>query len=223
MPFMHVIHEPDEAGIACVPVTTDIKLPTANTFSVPNHPNYRLGPLDGSACDTLGIDNLPRAWWRYAHDTLDPKLIQFHDLSYYEPTWWAWDFGDGATSTERHPAHTYATSEVYQVCLTVGNNNGSHTHCKTINAVSATHNPVLQAAIQLGPNPFGSRLVLTLSTSLARPRIQVFDLTGHKVLDASIEVGINELDTSVWPTGAYFWRLSTATDGVIKAGKVVKM
>jgi hypothetical protein len=27
-------------------------------LSPPNFPNYRLGPVDGSACDTLGIDNI---------------------------------------------------------------------------------------------------------------------------------------------------------------------
>ena len=31
---------------------------------------------------------------------------------------WLWDFGDGQTSTEKHPKHTYATTGTYTVSLT---------------------------------------------------------------------------------------------------------
>ena len=36
-----------------------------------------------------------------------------------EPTGWFWDFGDGSTSTARHPSHTYAADGVYDVTLRV--------------------------------------------------------------------------------------------------------
>ncbi len=221
--WLNAIHHPDEKGLACMAQERALRFPTINSHNVPNHPNYRLGPLDGSPCDTLGIDNLPRAWWRYEQDTLDPKQFDFHDLSFYEPGLWSWDFGDGNSSTERHPVHTYATPGTYEVCLTVSNSNGSHTHCKTISTVSATHNPVVQAAIQVGPNPFRQQLLVTLSTVLASPRLRLFDLTGRLILDQAIVLGINELDTLAMPAGAYFWQVSTSTDGVVKVGKVVKM
>jgi PKD repeat protein len=32
---------------------------------------------------------------------------------------WDWDFGDGATSTEQHPTHTYSSAAYYNVTLTV--------------------------------------------------------------------------------------------------------
>jgi photosystem II stability/assembly factor-like uncharacterized protein len=38
---------------------------------------------------------------------------------------WAWDFGDGATSTERHPNHTYAAANTYIVSLTVTDDDGA--------------------------------------------------------------------------------------------------
>ena len=52
-PYMHVINHPDLEGKACNFVQRGLKLPFVNTFSVPNHPNYRLGVLKGSPCDTL--------------------------------------------------------------------------------------------------------------------------------------------------------------------------
>jgi serine protease len=39
-------------------------------------------------------------------------------------TAWSWNFGDGATSTAQHPAHTYAAQGTYTVSLTVTDNGG---------------------------------------------------------------------------------------------------
>lgn len=35
------------------------------------------------------------------------------------PTSYSWDFGDGSTSTEAYPSHTYATVGEYNVCLSI--------------------------------------------------------------------------------------------------------
>jgi PKD repeat protein len=58
--------------------------------------------------------------------------IQFTDFSLNDPTSWLWDFGDGNTSSQQNPSHTYATGGEYQVCLTVTNSIGSNTLCETI-------------------------------------------------------------------------------------------
>ncbi len=54
----HVIHNPNEQGIACNFQQLGLELPTYNFRTTPNHPYYTLGPIDGSLCDTLGIDNI---------------------------------------------------------------------------------------------------------------------------------------------------------------------
>jgi serine protease len=38
---------------------------------------------------------------------------------------WAWDFGDGATSTAQNPSHTYAAGGTYTVTLTVTDDDGA--------------------------------------------------------------------------------------------------
>lgn len=43
--------------------------------------------------------------------------ISFYDYSYPTPVSWTWDFGDGITSNEASPVHTYERSGVYMVCL----------------------------------------------------------------------------------------------------------
>jgi len=49
---------------------------------------------------------------------------------------WAWNFGDGATSTQQNPSHTYAGNGTYTVTLTVTDISGctnTYTHAVTIN------------------------------------------------------------------------------------------
>ncbi|MDD4469725.1 MAG: PKD domain-containing protein [Methanoculleus sp.] len=56
-----------------------------------------------------------------------PFTVQFTDLSTGDPTTWLWDFGDGNSSTEQHPVHTYRTPGTYTVNLTVSTADGSDT------------------------------------------------------------------------------------------------
>ncbi len=50
---LHVINQPDSAGLACDLVQHGVSLPAFNYNSLPNHPNYFLGALAGSPCDSL--------------------------------------------------------------------------------------------------------------------------------------------------------------------------
>jgi PKD repeat protein len=59
-----------------------------------------------------------------------PLTVQFTDTSAGAPTAWFWTFGDGVTSTEQHPVHTYTTAGSYTVILTVDDAAGSDTERK---------------------------------------------------------------------------------------------
>jgi PKD repeat protein len=57
---------------------------------------------------------------------------------------WAWDFGDGSTSTERNPSHTYAAAGRYTVLLVVTDNDGAadtKTHDANPTAPAPTNDP----------------------------------------------------------------------------------
>jgi hypothetical protein len=58
---MHVIHQPDKAGLDCEVAQHGILLPCYNAPALPNFPNYRLGDWPGSPCDSLGIN--PVSQW----------------------------------------------------------------------------------------------------------------------------------------------------------------
>jgi len=85
----------------------------------------------GEITGTARIQVLGRApEARFSADPLSglrPLTVSFVDQSAYGPTEWAWDLGDGTTSTERHPTHTYDRAGSYTVTLTVSNALGSDT------------------------------------------------------------------------------------------------
>jgi PKD repeat protein len=61
-----------------------------------------------------------------------PLAVQFTDLSTTPRGAWAWNFGDGGTSTAQNPTHTYAASGTYTVTLTATGPDGADS--KTRNA-----------------------------------------------------------------------------------------
>jgi PKD repeat protein len=63
-----------------------------------------------------------RFTWSQRASTL---IVDFTDTSTNSPAQWAWNFGDGTTSTERNPVKTYAQAGTYTVSLTVTNAGGS--------------------------------------------------------------------------------------------------
>jgi YVTN family beta-propeller protein len=56
-----------------------------------------------------------------------PLPVQFTDQSTGEITSWHWDFGDGTTSADQNPAHTYTTPGNFNVSLTISGPGGANT------------------------------------------------------------------------------------------------
>lgn len=59
-----------------------------------------------------------------------PLEVQFADQSTGNVTEWLWDFGDGNTSNEQNPIHTYNSCGIYTVSLTISNPTLSDTETK---------------------------------------------------------------------------------------------
>lgn len=59
-----------------------------------------------------------------------PHTVNFSDLSQYNPYSWLWHFGDGNSSTQQNPTHTYTSEGDYTVTLIVTNENGTDSEVK---------------------------------------------------------------------------------------------
>ncbi|MEI6841222.1 MAG: PEGA domain-containing protein [Methanomicrobiales archaeon] len=55
-----------------------------------------------------------------------PLVVSFQDLSTGIPTSWSWSFGDGSTSNEQNPTHTYLKAGMYSVKLKISNPIGTN-------------------------------------------------------------------------------------------------
>jgi mRNA-degrading endonuclease toxin of MazEF toxin-antitoxin module len=201
-----------------------VELPTYNAFSMPNFPNYRLGALEGSPCDTLRQP--PTAAWSYDAQALE---LAFQDASFHDLRSWHWDFGDGVTDTVPHPVHTYAAEGVYNVCLAVSNPRGADTLCRAV-AVVATTTAETESGISanISPNPVtGGEALLRLEAlvKLDNPQVIIRDALGREVLREPLRVVDGkvqqELKIGYLAAGVYFFSIE-AEGNVVWQGKVVK-
>lgn len=87
----------------------------------------------------------PRADFTVDKSSGEPPLsVQFSDRSSGSPHTWNWEFGDGCTSREENPVHTYDDDGQYTVSLNVTNKTGSDVISKNgliLVAVRSTDGP----------------------------------------------------------------------------------
>ncbi|MCC3159436.1 GEVED domain-containing protein [Hymenobacter sp. 15J16-1T3B] len=107
------------------------------------------GQAEDYTVTVLANTQPPTADFTSNYATTCTNPVQFTDQS-SNATSWAWTFGDGGTSTQQNPTHTYATSGVYDVSLTATNSFGSQTMTKR--AYIAVSVPCLTYCASTGTN-----------------------------------------------------------------------
>ena len=220
---LHYIDRPDRAGKDCRVVQHGLQLPFRNSFTLPHFPNFRLGPLDGSPCDTLGLDNVPVARFRYEQDSADYLTVHFTDLSHYEPGQYSWDFGDQSFDEAEDPSHAFPSPGAYEVCLTVGNANGSDTHCQTVYiATAATGETEEGPGVGLFPNPASGGVDVTLPDGYLpkKGRVIFYDAMGSVKLERQVLPGRNSVRLDGLSPGIYFYEVKDG-EMTLGGGKLV--
>jgi PKD repeat protein len=221
---VHIIRHPDVRGVGCEVEQNAIVLPTFVFGTIPNTNTYRLGPLDGSPADTLDINNLPVSRFWYEQDSSDFLSVQLWDVSYFRPEQWQWSFGDGQTSTERHPLHSYQSNGIYEVCLTVSNENSNDTSCETLFlGTSDTEDIESDISLSVFPNPTEGLTRFLLSGYLPQDGVlTLYDLQGRVVHTQQMRTGATVVDLSGLDIGTYVYELRDG-NAVIGSGKVVRI
>jgi len=208
--FMHIMDFPDRKGTDCTLHQRAIQLPYYSLGANAYYPNYRLGPIDESSCDTLGINNLPTALFRYdIEDTLSPLNVTFTDVSSYLPTAWHWDFGDGAMSQDTNPVHNYALPGTYNVCLIVSNAYAADTFCREVTVgTSGIHELPALPQVRVSPNPFSTEIQVELPALVGvSPQFVLYDLYGRVVKTVLLRDFETTVPLSNLPSGMYVWQL----------------
>jgi len=218
----HVIHDPDFPEEMSKIENNAFTIPNKNYANLPYFPNYRLGPIDGSPCDTLGIDNLPIANFRFDIFT---DTVHFRDLSAGAPTNWYWTFGDSAETNGQHQNKIYGAGGTYEVCLTVSNQNGSDTWCDSVQILttSAVEQQELSVESSIFPNPSDGLVLLQTGQNLPPDsHFKVYDQAGRLVFEQELQSGFDKQNIELYDlrNGMYFYEI-LLSDFVIGKGKVV--
>jgi hypothetical protein len=194
-----------------------------DTFSLPGpvtvcgyYWNCTCGGNSETTCDTF---NLP--CWRppVVGWTAQVTGLQAQFLSTAIATagaTYAWDFGDGSTSTVPDPLHAYGGSGMFTVCLTVTDTCGTTTICDPVSVgIAAVHDPS-DTRMNLFPNPHqGNFTVAYHSGEAGTLHMQVHDIQGRQVhrQDVHAEMGITRYQFHLsLPPGLYMLTL-TGEDG----------
>jgi PKD repeat protein len=130
-----------------------------------------------------------------------PLSVNFTDLSIGKGiTVWAWDFGDGNTSTEQNPNHTYTAEGNYTVKLRVANEGGMDEEIKaayiivTLKAVPALSIEVSPSTLDFGrlsPGKTSAPLELTLKNA------------GTSNINVTVEVSDSSSEDKMFSSGIY--------------------
>lgn len=202
--FMHVINRPDLAFNECDFKQHSINLKVPNGRSAPNLPNFKLGPLDGSECDTLDINNLAKAKFRYTVES-DNQTVWFTDLSYFNPATWHWQFDDGNTIDLQNPIHFFEPG-LYDVCLTVSNQYGNDSFCQSIEIKPNSINEGLydDHAISISPNPFSKFIeIRNKDGAFQEVEVKLFDINGKLILYQPKIIIPSQIYFPDFPVGLY--------------------
>lgn len=162
------------------------------------------GDPDGDA-DPIGVvgggnnstNDAPIASFTYSTINLS---VDFTDTSIDDDTiTWNWNFGDGTTSNEQNPNHTYATGGTYTVTLNVTDNYGQ--------------TDAISQSVTVSDNT-GSEILL--DGEITGNKVKKVTLTWTGATGATVTLHINNEPIVVTNSGSYIENLGKITGGTFE-------
>lgn len=203
-----------------------------------------------TVCQTITVGNPSvncDAEFYIFQDSINSGQIYAWNLSNGNNISYTWDFGDGTTSNQQFPTHTFQSLGTYVICLTVYNNAGCNdTFCDSVvittKASGTTFNvldPFQSSSsideenksnvqdVNLYPNPNDGSFALVFNSNEASTiGLQLTSLTGAVVLHKSVKVAAGEnrlqFDQSNLANGIYVLNIRDNNSGDQEMIKMIK-
>ena len=121
---------------------------------------------------------------------------------------YAWNFGDGGTSSQENPSHTYNSSGTYTVRLIASSCGFSDTLIQVIQLGATGLSEVSSTASRIFPNPANGQLRMQTPRAWVGASYQLFDASGRSVLVGTIAAEDQLLDVGFLPEGIYHLRVA---------------
>lgn len=174
----------------------------------------------GSTASFTHISSLLQVAFTNTSNIVGLQLVSYH-----------WDFGDGNTSNQVSPTHTYASSGKYTVCLTAtfSSKTGqcSITTCNKLKVVGLTFVPSKRNEsedryasgfdFEAYPNPTSGDLTIDLAGENDEYQIGIYSIHGKEILVDEMKQGNStRLDLSPLAPGTYFIKITKGDRSVTK-------
>lgn len=151
----------------------------------------------------VAVELIGEAAFDYEDDDL---TVSFTDAS-IDATSWFWEFGDGGTSTEQNPVHTYGVIGMYEVVLTI--DDGCSTTVEIPVGTTSTSNVGAAEGFAVFPNPATTTVFLkNLKFGENRLSLKLHDVSGKLVKSEDFEGEQLELSVDNLNPGIYFISVS---------------
>ncbi len=141
-----------------------------------------------------------------------------------------WDFGDGNTSNEENPTHSYTAIGSYNACLTLFANCDTSLTCTTVEVIELPTSTFdfEEISFKLFPNPVNNLLYLEAANNFeGLQSMSLVDVNGRKVFERNyLESTISNrilVDMENFPDGLYIlkmiWEQGLISKKVIKTNR----
>lgn len=167
---------------------------------------------------TIRVEEPAVADFSYA---VNGMTVDFSNLS-AQATAYNWNFGDGSTSTQTTPSHTYSAPGTYDVKL-IAEGNCNDTIVKQVIIESLAVEVLSEQLAKVYPNPVGDQFVISAASG-NQFSYSITDALGRiiKEGDLNAEIGTVQVDASLWSKGNYFVILQQGETGNRYTVKLIK-
>ncbi|HEX8154014.1 MAG TPA: PKD domain-containing protein, partial [Thermoanaerobaculia bacterium] len=129
------------------------------------------------AAPSPGLPNVSASFTFEPEAPTSGRAVSFTDTSTGSPDRWQWNFGDGSTSTLKHPVHTYRAPGTYSVSLVAANAGSSSTARRVFVVTNEPYRSLVSATAQtegLGGSQWRTELSIFNAGSDAANVLMIF-------------------------------------------------
>jgi len=163
-----------------------------------------------SFCDTIEVHQVSLDDNEFEFEEIDLDVNFFNKVK-GDPDSFHWDFGDGNTSFEANPSHSYEKAGTYTVCLQLDNSFKTNANCKeiTVSKTGPAQFPVKDMQVSIIPNLTNGYFELLIHAEQQdEVEILLFDETGKKLYQEEFVLEDDQFQKSFnldkEPHGIYF-------------------